>query len=274
MGGGYGSVSGTSFSAPLTAGLVALIFSANPSLTPTEVEQIMKSTALDLGDPGYDVYYGYGRIDASRALIQASGFVTYRDMEPPSVVINYPNYGMVISGSITVSIDAYDNDCVSRVELYKDGVLYAVDNTAPFSFYWDTNDEFNGIHTLTAKACDASNNMGESNTVTVNVSNEISGDGTLPIVKITNPKDRSKVSGSVKICASASDESGISKVEFYVDGTLIGTDYGYPYYYYWNTKSVSNGWHTITVRAYDNFGTYADASITVNVYNRISRWRR
>ncbi|NWG09588.1 MAG: Ig-like domain-containing protein, partial [Nitrososphaerales archaeon] len=176
-------------------------------------------------------------------------------------------------GSVTISVDAYDNDCVSRVELYKDGVLYAMDNTTPFSFYWDTISESNGDYTLTAKAYDASNNMGESNTVTVNVSNEISGDGTLPIVKITRPRDGSKVSGSVKIYASASDESGISKVEFYVDGSLIGTDYSYPYNYYWNTKSVSNGWHTITVRAYDNFGTYADVSVTVNVYNRVSRWR-
>ncbi|NWG08813.1 MAG: S8 family serine peptidase, partial [Nitrososphaerales archaeon] len=135
-GGGYSSVSGTSFSAPLTAGLVALIFSANPSLTPTEVEQIMESTALDLGDPGYDVYYGYGRIDASRALMSVNGFVTYRDTDPPSVTITHPNDGTTVSGSVTISVDAYDNDCVSRVELYKDGVLYAMDNTTPFSFYW------------------------------------------------------------------------------------------------------------------------------------------
>lgn len=67
-GGSYGSVSGTSFSAPLTAGLIALIFSANPSLTPNQVEQIIESTAMDLGDQGYDHYYGWGRIDASKAL--------------------------------------------------------------------------------------------------------------------------------------------------------------------------------------------------------------
>ena len=67
-GGGYGNVGGTSFSAPLTAGLIGLIFSASPSLAPNQVEQILKSTAVDLGDPGYDVYYGWGRINASKAL--------------------------------------------------------------------------------------------------------------------------------------------------------------------------------------------------------------
>lgn len=274
-GGSYGSVSGTSFSAPLTAGLAALIFSANPSLTPTQVEQIMESTALDLGDPGYDVYYGYGRIDALGALTQASGFVA-KDIEPPNVMITYPNDGITVSGSITVSVDAYDNDCVSMVELYKDGSLYAVDNTAPFSFYWDTNNEPNGYHTFKAKAYDASGNTGESEPVNVNVYNEVVGDGTLPIVSITKPRNGTKVSGNIRIYASASDESGISKVEFYVDDNLISTDYTYPYNCYWNTKSVSNGWHIITVRAYDKFGNFADASIMVNVYNRlsISRIRR
>ncbi|MEM3518476.1 MAG: S8 family serine peptidase [Nitrososphaerales archaeon] len=274
-GGSYGSVSGTSFSAPLTAGLAALIFSANPSLSPTQVEQIMKSTAIDLGDQGYDVYYGYGRIDALGALTLASNSVIYRDDEPPSVKINYPSDGATVSGSITINVDAYDNDCVSKVELYKDGKLYAIDNTAPFSFYWDTINESNGYHTLMAKAYDASNNIGESDPVTVNVYNEV-GDKTLPIVSITKPKNGSKVSGNIKISASASDESGIDRVEFYVDGNLIGIDYSNPYYYYWDTKSVSNGWHTITVRAYDKFGNFADASIMVNVYNRLltSRIRR
>ncbi|MEM3705949.1 MAG: S8 family serine peptidase, partial [Candidatus Bathyarchaeia archaeon] len=72
-GGGYGSVSGTSFSTPLTAGLIALIFSANPSLTPQQVEQILKTTAVDLGEQGYDIHYGWGRINASKALQQAIG---------------------------------------------------------------------------------------------------------------------------------------------------------------------------------------------------------
>ncbi len=270
-GGSYGSVSGTSFSAPLTAGLAALIFSANPSLTPTQVEQIMESTALDLGDPGYDVYYGYGRIDAFGALTKASGFVTLKDIEPPSVMITYPSDGITVSGSITISVDAYDNDCVSMVELYKDGSLYAVDNTAPFSFYWDTTNESNGCHTFVAKAYDASGNTGESNSVSV-IYNEVVGDGILPIVCITKPRNGAKVSNNLKISASASDESGISKVEFYIDGNLIGIDYSNPYYCYWNTKSVSNGWHTITVRAYDKFGNYADDSIMVNVYNRLSSW--
>lgn len=64
----YGSVSGTSFSCPAAAGLAALIWSADPSLSPDDVENILKSTATDLGANGVDDTFGYGRIDSKDAL--------------------------------------------------------------------------------------------------------------------------------------------------------------------------------------------------------------
>ncbi len=273
MGGSYGSVSGTSFSAPLTAGLIALIFSANPSLTPIEVEQIIESTAVDLGSSGYDIYYGYGRIDASSALTEAVGDTTGGtpddDTEPPSVTITNPGNGDTVSGTITINVVASDNIGVSKVDLYKDGDYYATDISEPYSFQWDTSDDYNGEHILTAKAHDASNNIGVSDSVTVNVANEI-GDNIPPIVSITNPIDGSTVLRNVKISATASDESGISRVEFYIDDNLIETDHDYPYEYRWNTKTVDNGLHKIKVRAYDEFGNYAEDIIDINVSNKIN----
>jgi subtilisin family serine protease len=61
---GYGGASGTSFACPLTAGLIALIWSADPSLTPDEVQAILKTGVDDLGATGIDDRFGYGRIDA------------------------------------------------------------------------------------------------------------------------------------------------------------------------------------------------------------------
>jgi thermitase len=60
---GYGLNSGTSFSAPLAAGAAALAWSIDPNLTPDEVEHMLESTAKDLGDPGWDPIYGWGRLD-------------------------------------------------------------------------------------------------------------------------------------------------------------------------------------------------------------------
>eukprot|EP01032_Pedospumella_encystans_P029387 gene29387-33187_t len=66
-GGGYGADNGTSFASPLTAGVVALMLSANPALQPAQVDSILTSTADDKGTAGRDDYYGYGRINAARA---------------------------------------------------------------------------------------------------------------------------------------------------------------------------------------------------------------
>jgi thermitase len=68
---GYGTNSGTSFATPLAAGAAALAWSINPNLTPDEVEQLLRLTAVDLGDPGWDQIYGWGRIDVA-ALAQAA----------------------------------------------------------------------------------------------------------------------------------------------------------------------------------------------------------
>jgi len=64
----YEWVSGTSQASPHVAGLAALIWSVNPDLSNTQVESIIKQTADDLGATGRDNYYGFGRINARRAL--------------------------------------------------------------------------------------------------------------------------------------------------------------------------------------------------------------
>jgi len=64
----YASVSGTSFACPITAGLCGLIWSRNPTLTPAEVEAIIRSSCQDLGTAGLDDTFGYGRIDTYAAL--------------------------------------------------------------------------------------------------------------------------------------------------------------------------------------------------------------
>ncbi len=63
---------GTSSSTPKAAGIVALMLSKNPSLTPAEVKSILRQTADDIGAPGEDDKTGTGRIDA-RAAVLASG---------------------------------------------------------------------------------------------------------------------------------------------------------------------------------------------------------
>ena len=70
--GGYGAGSGTSYAAPLFAGVVAWLFSLNPTLGPDDVIGILQQTAVDLGEAGWDPYYGWGRIDFGAAATAAA----------------------------------------------------------------------------------------------------------------------------------------------------------------------------------------------------------
>lgn len=59
---------GTSMATPHVSGVVALMLSANPNLTPAQVRQILQDTAEDLGPPGRDNVFGFGLIRADRAV--------------------------------------------------------------------------------------------------------------------------------------------------------------------------------------------------------------
>ncbi len=71
--GQYGEKSGTSMSTPYTAGVVALILSANARLSGSEVDALLEKSAVDLGEPGEDNASGWGRIDAYLAVQAAEG---------------------------------------------------------------------------------------------------------------------------------------------------------------------------------------------------------
>lgn len=68
----YAALSGTSMASPHVAALAAMIRSVNPSLSNEEVMDIIRETALDLGEEGKDEYYGYGQINVNQALRLAS----------------------------------------------------------------------------------------------------------------------------------------------------------------------------------------------------------
>lgn len=70
---GYAYKSGTSMASPHVAGLAALIWSVAPDLTHDEVRAAILSTTDDLGSQGFDPDYGYGRINALKALVAYAG---------------------------------------------------------------------------------------------------------------------------------------------------------------------------------------------------------
>jgi thermitase len=93
-----------------------------------------------------------------------------------------------------------------------------------------------------------------------------STDTTAPTVAITSPTSGNSVSGTVMVQASASDNVGVTKVEFYVDGVLRATDSTASYSFSWNTTGLS-GSHTLVAVASDAAGrstSSAPVSVTVS----------
>ena len=107
-GSGYQESMGTSFSSPLTAAVGALVMAANPNLSSASVQNILQSTAVDLGAAGKDSYYGYGRVNASAA-VQAALSSPVADTTPPTTVISSPTASSSVSGIVPVTGSASDN---------------------------------------------------------------------------------------------------------------------------------------------------------------------
>jgi hypothetical protein len=267
-GGGYGEWQGTSFSSPLTAGVAALMMSAQPSLDNATIEKLMVSTAVDLGAAGRDIYYGYGRVDAAAAVQAAARTAAPADTQAPTVAISAPLGSSSVSGVVPVNVSASDNVAVARVELRVNGSVVAVDDVAPFGFSWDSAGVANGMANLVATAYDAAGNAASSATVPVNVANGVTvvrQDTTPPSLRISNPTSGS-VSGNVTVSTSASDDSGSAGItqQIYIDGLLSASGSGSTLAYNWNTKKAANGTHTIKAVARDAAGNSTTVTVQVS----------
>src|SRR5215813_6869399 len=92
-------------------------------------------------------------------------------------------------------------------------------------------------------------------------------DTTAPVTSLTSPTSGATISETASLAASASDNVGVTKVEFYANGSLKGTDTTSPYSYSLDTTTLTNASHSLTTKAYDaagNVGTSAAVSMTVS----------
>ena len=243
--GGYSAVSGTSFASPATAAVAALIFAADPTLTPDEVETVLETTAADLGDPGYDTWYGHGRVDAAAALASVTNG-QQPDTQAPSVAFQAPAAGASLSGTVQVAVSASDDQGVTAVKLFANGSLVATDTAAPYEMTLSLGSFAEGDSIqLTVRAYDAAGNTAAANRTIFRA------DTTPPVV--TPPAD-------VTVTATGeltSVELGSASAVDAVDGTLTATPD--------NSGPFTVGTHTVTWSATDSAGNTGTATQQVTV---------
>lgn len=186
-------------------------------------------------------------IAAIRAWIDAgASFEPVDDVTPPTVSIVQPS--PVLSGVVTLAADATDDVGVARVEFFANEIPIGTATAEPFEIEWDTRELENGSYSLTADAYDAAGNVGRSRQTIVTLDN----DQVAPEVVLTAPADGATLTGVVALAADATDDRGVTKVEFLVDGDVVATDDdGAPWTADWDSAAVADGAHAIAARAYD-----------------------
>ncbi len=111
--GDYMYDSGTSAACSHVAGLAALLLSEFPTYTPDQIYNIMETTSVDLGDPGYDIYFGWGRIDAFAAIFGLQDHNLQAKLLCPNIIpydlqtmieIQISNVGLFEETDINVSL--------------------------------------------------------------------------------------------------------------------------------------------------------------------------
>ena len=95
LNGSYGYASGTSMATPHVSGVAALLKAQDPSLTPEQVEYLLETSADDLGNAGWDTWYGAGRLQAAQALQSAQqGNTSF-----PTVRLTAPTHGQIAASA-------------------------------------------------------------------------------------------------------------------------------------------------------------------------------
>ena len=102
---------------------------------------------------------------------------------------------------------------------------------------------------------------------TVKYYTDAGGDYTNPIVTITSPANGATVQGSISITATATDNVGVTYTTCQIDSGTQTTDSTSPYSWNLDTTTLSEGSHTITVRAYDAAGNYGTKTVSITVDN-------
>jgi hypothetical protein len=200
-----------------------------------------------------------GNVGTSASVIVTVANAT-SDTTVPTVSITSPVNGATVSGMVTVHVAASDNSgTVQRVELYKNGTLFATDTSSPFDLSWASEQGPNGTTTLVARAYDPSGNTRDSAATTVTVANL--ADITPPTVIIESPSSGARLTGWVRISAVANDASGIAKLTLAIDGQIVATCAGASCSHSVQGRTLSTGRHAISATA-------TDASPAANVGSR------
>jgi chitodextrinase len=186
----------------------------------------------------------------------------------PLVTLSTPTAGttFITPQTVPVRANATDNVGVTKVWFVLNDVVVSTDTQAPYLYSWAVTAANNGAHSWRATAFDAIGNSSTTAVVPVTVNIDV----TRPSVAITTPTANAVFTTpqTVTVKANATDNVGVSKVWFILDGVMVSTDTVSPYEYGWLITGANNEAHTWSATAFDAIGnssTTASVPVTVNI---------
>jgi chitodextrinase len=181
------------------------------------------------------------------------------DITPPSTPANF---SATASSPIVVDLTwsaSTDNVGVTGYDIFRNGSLAA--SLGAVTSFSDTGLTPATSYQYQIRARDAAENISPASAL-VSISTPV--DTTPPVVSITAPTSGSVLAGTISLAASASDDVGLARVEFLVNGAIVNTTTTAPFGFDWDSKTVADGQVAITARAVDTSNN-ATVSAPVNL---------
>ena len=195
-----------------------------------------------------------------------TSFIEVNDLQPPSVPT-----GLMATASaphiVNLTWNASTDDvAVAGYDIYRNGSLLT--SIGATTSYTDTPVSPSFTYNYQVQARDLVGNLSTRSTV---ASVTTPDDTTPPTVALTAPADGATVGGAVTISANATDNAAIARVDFLVNGQVIGTVEEPPFAVEWESTTVPDGSVTIAARAVDiGSNPSIESSRTVMVNNSVT----
>lgn len=165
--------------------------------------------------------------------------------------------------SYTVMVRPAVGQSLAKIEVYDNGRPVATDEQAPFSVDLTYTAADTGPHTLRIRLFDGAGGVSEVlRQVEVAV---LPTADTPPTVRLTPEVLTVTTESPVTLTATAQDDQGIDRVEFWLDGERVGLRQEAPYAVTLTFGAAQGGRRTLTARAYDTAGQTSEARATLNV---------
>ena len=243
---------------------------ANVTPLPLTDNRVQVSFTTSEGDGIKPIFVEFRGPNNTTAVVSLTGGILI-DTQAPTVTLNNPANGSLISQPITVTATATDAAGISKVQLFLDGQLVATKTAAPYTYSWNTNNSTDGTHIIKAVATDNAGRTAEQ-VATITLAR------ILPAADISGPtlsnpntflgllSTGTTFTRSGTVSITASDPSGISRVDLLLDGAFAATATGSgTYSTTLNIDNVPNGAHTLVWKAIDSLGNVTTQSFDIIV---------